>query len=83
MSLSTKDLNIIQDIIALEGRCMSSNRCVSCPFRSMCLPEFLNSSPPSPSQRENIAISVLTHYTFIDSDMSIDDLKLDYKWDKK
>ncbi len=83
MALSNKDAQILQDIVNLEGKCMDSKRCEQCPFRAMCLPEFLNEKPPTTQQREKMALDVLTHHALVDEDMSLEDLKADYRWDKK
>jgi hypothetical protein len=83
MSLSEQDIKILQDIAILEGKCMESVRCKICPFRAMCLPEFLNLIPPTAQQREKMAVSVLTHHALIDGDISIEEIKEDYKWDKR
>ncbi len=78
MSLSNSDKNTLEEIVVLNGQCLDSRRCQRCPFRAMCLPEFLNPVPPSPPKRLKIAQDVLTHYYLIDSDMEIDQ---EHKWD--
>ena len=83
MALTDQDITVLQDIVALEGKCMDSNRCKACPFRSMCLPEFLNSNPPTSSQRSQLAMDVLTHHALVDSELSLDELSNDYRWSKK
>jgi hypothetical protein len=83
MALSEQDIKTLQDISILEGKCMESTRCKICPFRAMCLPEFLNPIPPTPQQREKMAVGVLTHHALIDCEISIAEIEEDYKWDKK
>lgn len=80
--LSDQDIKTLQSIIDLEGKCMDSSRCKVCPFRAMCLPEFLNPAPPSPQQRSKMAVDVLTHHSLLDEEMLAQDIE-DYKWDKK
>jgi len=73
--LVKKDEKILEEIVEVQGKCMDSERCVTCPFRSMCLPEFLYPNPPSPNQRFNMAMDVLTHNALVDSSANIDDFK--------
>lgn len=79
MALNNQDAKVLQDIVDLGGKCMDSGRCKICPFRAMCLPEFLNPVPPTTSQREKMALDVLTHHALIDDEISI----IDHQWDKK
>jgi hypothetical protein len=71
MALSTLDKNILEEIVETDGQCMSSKRCERCPFRAICLPEFLNPIPPSQEQRLKMAQDVLAHYYLIDDDSDI------------
>jgi hypothetical protein len=71
MALSGNDTNILEEIVSLEGNCINSKRCEKCPFRVVCLPEFLNPIPPSQEQRLKMAQDVLTHHYLIDDDMDI------------
>ncbi len=73
--LSTNDENILEEIVAAQGKCISSTRCRKCPFRSMCLPEFLYPNPPSANQRFNMAMDVLAHNALVDATTSIEDFK--------
>ena len=79
MGLTNQDIQILQEIVDLEGKCLESNRCKVCPFRAICLPDFLNTRPPTASHREKLAMDVLTHHALIDSEISISDLKQDYR----
>jgi hypothetical protein len=83
MALSTSDKNVLEEIVATDGQCMSSKRCESCPFRAICLPEFLNPIPPSQEQRLKMAQDVLAHHYLIDDEVEVEDIQKDYKWDKK
>ena len=83
MSLSNQDAKTLQDIVNIEGKCMEASRCKACPFRALCLPEFLNPIPPTPQQRVNIAMDILTHHHLLDEDASVQSIKEGYKWDKK
>jgi hypothetical protein len=83
MALSDLDKNILEEIVETDGQCMSSKRCEKCPFRVICLPEFLNPIPPSQEQRLKMAQDVLAHHYLIDSEVEVEDIKKDYKWDKK
>lgn len=79
MGLSDTDKNILEDIVKLDGQCMESSRCRKCPFRAICLPEFLNPIPPSQAQRLKIAQDVLTHHYLIDDTQTSED----FQWGKK
>lgn len=82
MSLSKKDSSTLQEIVDLDGNCMNSNRCIKCPFRAMCLPEFLNPVPPTTQQRAKMALDVLTHHALVDEEAETQGL-VDFTWDKK
>lgn len=79
MSLSENDALILQEIVNLEGKCLKRERCLACPFRSMCLPEFLNPHPPSQLQRFNMALDVLTHNELMDHNTGVDHVKVGRK----
>ncbi len=83
MGLSKQDARILDEVVGLDGKCMDSTRCAKCPFRAMCLPEFLNPVPPTPQQRAKMALDVLTHHALVDEELTKEDLQRDYKWDKK
>ena len=83
MALSNQDIVVLEQIVSLEGKCMSTERCNLCPFRAMCLPEFLNPVPPTQQQRERMAMDILMHHHILDEDMSRDDICKEYKWDVK
>lgn len=76
MSLPDNDASILQEIVELEGNCLKRERCVQCPFRSMCLPEFLNPHPPAKSQRFNMALDVLTHNALMDPQKNIEHVRI-------
>lgn len=83
MALNSSDKNILEEIVTLDGHCMNSKRCDKCPFRAICLPEFLNPIPPSQEQRLKMAQDVLAHHYLIDEDVEVEDINKDFKWDKK
>lgn len=70
------ETQVLDKIIELEGNCLLSGMCQHCPFRSKCLPEFLNIKTPSEEKRMNLALSVVTNIALSEStDIS------EYKWD--
>ena len=83
MALTISDKNVLEEIAASDGHCMSSTRCAKCPFRAICLPEFLNPIPPSREQRLKMAQDVLAHHYLIDDEVEVEDIKKDFLWDKK
>ena len=72
MALSSSDRDVLEEIVKLDGQCMESTRCRRCPFRSICLPDFLNPIPPTQPQRLKMAQDVLTHHYLIDEDSDQD-----------
>jgi len=72
-------MKIIQEIIDLDGDCLDYVRCLECPFKSTCLPEFLNIKSPSKAQRESMALRALVHHSLLEDDSNIEA----YTWDKK
>jgi len=83
MALSQTDKDVLEEIVQTDGQCLNSKRCGKCPFRAICLPEFLNPTPPSQPQRLKMAQDVLTHHYLIDDEVEVEEIKKDYKWDKK
>jgi len=83
MALSKQDATTLDEIVNLDGKCMDSVRCGRCPFRAMCLPEFLNPIPPTQQQRIKMALDVLTHHALVDEEMTIEDVHRDFQWNKK
>lgn len=81
MSLSNSDAKVLQEIVDFDGKCMQSQRCNICPFRAMCLPEFLNPVPPTPQQRAKMALDVMTHHALMDEESQLDIEQ--HRWDKK
>lgn len=81
MALTNNDSRILQEIIDLDGKCLDSQRCKLCPFRVMCLPEFLNPTPPTPEQRTKMALDVTMHHVLADEDEVLDIEQ--HRWDKK
>ena len=81
MALNNSDARVLEDIVSLDGKCMESQRCKICPFRVMCLPEFLNPIPPTPEQRAKMALDVITHHALVDEQEPLDIEQ--HRWDKK
>lgn len=80
MALNEQDIKVLEEVVALDGNCLEPKRCEKCPFRSMCLPEFLHPNPPTKNQRRNMAYDVLTHNALIDDDITRENIKDNYKW---
>ena len=83
MALSITDKDTLEEIVQLDGQCLDSKRCQRCPFRAICLPEFLNPVPPSQPQRVKMAGDVLAHHYLIDDEMEVEEIQRDFKWNKK
>jgi hypothetical protein len=75
--ISNRDLEILQEIVTLNGKCLNSKRCLECPFRSMCLPEFLAPQPLPQKKRAKMALDVLS-YNHILGDDAIEQVKSSY-----
>lgn len=80
MALSKKDIAILQEIVIADGKCLYSKRCPECPFRSKCLPEFLNIEPPTANQRLNMALDVISYHQLLD-DMTVHE-EVEFRDDK-
>lgn len=81
--ISDDDIRILEEIVEKEGKCMSSTRCQRCPFRAMCLPEFLYPNKPTSNQRFNMAMDILVHNSLIDSNYSVEDFKKAFRGIRK
>ena len=79
MALSSNDIHVLEQIVAADGKCLDSKRCQMCPFRAMCLSEFLNTNPPSTQQRKTMALDVLSHWVLIDDNIIVEE----YKWEQR
>jgi len=68
--LDDNDIGILEEIIDIDGDCLGSTRCLSCPFRKNCLPKFLRPAHerPSKSERVNAALDILTRHTLLDDE---------------
>jgi propanediol dehydratase small subunit len=51
---------VLEQIISLDGDCLDSVRCSSCPFKGQCLTEFATNTPPSKKTRRQMALDKLT-----------------------
>lgn len=83
MALSESDKDVLEEIVQKDGNCLESTRCRKCPFRAICLPEFLNPTPPSQPQRLKMAQDVLAHHYLVDEDVEVSEVQQDFKWEKK
>ncbi len=81
MALTSNDSRILQEIVDLDGNCLDSVRCKLCPFRALCLPEFLIPTPPTKEQRAKMALDVMTHHALVDEETPLDIEQ--HRWDKK
>jgi hypothetical protein len=81
MALANNDARILQEIVDLDGNCMDSKRCQVCPFKALCLPEFLFPNPPTIEQRAKMALDVMTHHALADEDEVLD--VKEHRWDKR
>lgn len=69
MALNNGDKKILEQIVELDGNCLDGRpRCEQCPFRSKCLPEFLNEEPPTKHKRLEMAKQVLFHNLVLEED---------------
>jgi len=73
--LASIDEKTLEEIVSVDGKCMNSTRCIICPFKSQCLPEFLNPKPPTQNQRLEMALDVLTHNALIDSTSGVESFR--------
>jgi len=79
VALNNKDETVLQEIVTLEGNCLKQERCHICPFRSMCLPEFLFPKPPTQEQRKMMALKVLAHDAILNDDVETN-ITEEYEW---
>jgi hypothetical protein len=80
MALSDEDKKALEEVVAANGNCLSAERCKRCPFKALCLPEFLNPKPPTQPQRLEMALEVLSHHYLVDEEMTAEDLKDYSRW---
>lgn len=62
MKLSDNEKIILEQIVQVDGDCLKRERCIRCPFKTSCLPEFITSPkvPPTKNQRFEMALDALT-----------------------
>jgi hypothetical protein len=82
MALNKRDTDSLQEIVNLDGNCMNSIRCARCPFRAICLPEFLNPIPPTTQQRAKMALDVLAHHALVEEEADAKSIQMEFTWDK-
>ena len=66
--ISDKHQDVLQEIIELKGSCLDAPRCLACPFKKECLPEFVKGeggAKLSKPQRMNKAVDLLTNLELI------------------
>lgn len=68
--MNNSDLNILDEIISLDGDCLSPQRCEICPLRKQCLPVFLRKRRPSKKKRAQAALeAAINHCLMEESDL--------------
>ena len=83
MSLSDVDKTILQEIVNETGKCLHAKRCLLCPFRSQCLPEFLYPYPPTETQRFSMALNILSHHLLMGDGITAEEIKDHYTGRRK
>lgn len=78
--LTEKDIEVLEEVVLLEGNCMSASRCSVCPLRSKCLVQFLWSH--SATSRMQVAMNVLSSY-YILGDVHVDDVSFSLDVDRR
>lgn len=69
MKLS-RTIEILEEILSLEGKCLSHSRCVDCPFKEKCLPEFIkDTNRLSSNERSNMALDALSYNHLLDDEL--------------
>lgn len=79
MALQKEDEQVLEEILELAGDCLLKERCVRCPFRSKCLPEFLNPSPPPKNERFYMALDVIALSVLVDPNIDPSKVKIGQK----
>jgi hypothetical protein len=65
MDIKTEE--VLNKIIELKGDCLKYELCVACPFRSKCLPKFIdNETKLSRQERYNLAANHITNFILMD-----------------
>lgn len=76
--ISNRDAKILQEILTLDGACLNSKRCTECPFKNVCLPEFLGTVILSQSKRAKMALDVLSCNDLLSDEDIIEQVKTAY-----
>ena len=65
--MNSKKTQILEKIIDLQGDCLEAALCEDCPFKSKCLPQFLDyKSKPSKEERFNLAMDTIVNVTLLE-----------------
>lgn len=76
--ISNRDTEILQEIITLDGACLNSKRCAECPFKNVCLIEFLGTAIIPQSKRAKMALDVLSCNDLLNDEDIIEQVKAAY-----
>ena len=73
MNLTNDELQVLEEIIELDGSCLTAFRCKKCPFARKCLSRFVigtsgGGKPLSKQDRINMAADTLTHMELMGGD---------------
>jgi hypothetical protein len=69
MEANNKNLQTLEKIVELKGDCLDSKLCNQCPFKSKCLPQFLNfKNRPTKEERFNLALDNIVNTTIMEED---------------
>lgn len=79
MNLTQKNKRVLGEIVALDGQCLDSKRCLDCPFKTKCLPEFLYPKPLTQKQRLNMALDALSGNLLLDDEINLETIETDNK----
>ena len=73
MTETTLKIKTLEEIIALNGKCLNPERCEQCPLRNKCHPTFYKSTDNGKSrfrdyERVNHALDILTNFVLLGDD---------------
>ena len=64
--MTDRDIQILEEIIQLEGDCLDHRRCDICPLRKQCLPVYLRKRRPSKKKRVQVALDKVVRECLIE-----------------
>lgn len=77
------DIDILEEIVRLEGVCLMSDLCHYCPFKAECIPSFIDHLPMTePKVRLKKALTALTNVLFL-NDSTLLEAKYDNTEDNR